>query len=302
MNILKIIKLKLQEKREVKSSFITCLLFFLISLQLLYSEEIFDFGVSLYNENDYYRAISEFDRYLFYFPKGEKVNDAYLYIVKSYYFAEQYQHAIQSAENFSGHIKNQEYNNILKFYIATSYLRSEKYDKSRDIYLNLVTEKIPNKIGEYSFYRLAWVDIFQTKWQDAYNKLSEFEQKYGDSKLVYQSKLLKDEVKKGMDFTPLSPTLAAIMSVVIPGAGQVYCKRAGDGIVALLLVGALSYSSYYYYNNGPSEMFYGSLFFNILFYLGNIYTAYGSAHKYNINFQLKLRESIFNNFYEDYNF
>ncbi len=299
---MKRINLKLHaEKLKISLALFLCLIIFLF-LNNISAKNIFDFGVSLYNESDYYRAISEFYRYLFYFPQGKKVNDAYLYIVKSYYFAEQYTQSINSAQKFLGFVKDESYKNRLYFYLATSYLRNENFDKSYKIY-NILAEKIkPEKINECSFYRLGWVYILQTKWQKAMEKFEEFETKFPESHLVYESQLIRKELENGINFTPLSPTFAGIISAIIPGAGQVYCKRLGDGIVAFLLVGALAYSSYYYYKNGPSEMFYGSLFFNVLFYFGNIYTAYGSAHKYNKNFNLRLKEKLFNNFYEDYEF
>jgi len=45
-------------------------------------------------------------------------------------------------------------------------------------------------------------------------------------------------------------------------------------------------------------MFYGFALLDFIFYLGNIYTAYGSAYKYNRNYNEKLK----NNLIQDYSF
>lgn len=296
-------KINLKHRVEkVKNKVLLLAFFIILFLQPLNAKDIFQFGLYLYNQNDYYRAISEFQRYLFYYPKGKFLNDAYLYIVKSYYFAEQYNQAIESSKKYLNIVNKEDYRNRLYFYLATSYLRSENFKESEKIYQLLMKKKVPEKINEYSFYRLGWIYIFQTRWQKAVQKLEEFERRFPQSNLIQESKLLREELNKGINFKPLSPTLAAIMSAILPGSGQVYCKRIGDGLVAFVLVGILTYSSYYYYNNGPDGMFYGMGFLNILFYLGNIYTAYGSAHKYNRNFNLHLKERIFNSFYEDFEF
>ena len=300
MNILKTIKLKLRRFN---------LLFFIFSILYLpvklFSIDIYDFGMSLYKENDYYRAISEFERYIFYNKNNrnkKKVNNSYIYIVKSYYYAEQYNSAIKSGKRFANYLKDPYFKNRLTFWLATSYLMNNNYNKALKLYLELTKKNIPEKIDEYSYYRLIWIDILQKKWNSAIKKLNNFEKKYPQSNLKNITSLMKIDIKKGINFSPLSPTVAAILSTILPGAGQVYTKRIGDGIVAFSLIAALTYGTYYYYQNGPQEISISLGVLDIIFYIGNIYTAFGSAHKYNINFNEKLSQDIFNNYFENYDF
>jgi TM2 domain-containing membrane protein YozV len=72
------------------------------------------------------------------------------------------------------------------------------------------------------------------------------------------------------------------MSALIPGSGQIYDKRPGDGVVAFLAIGFLGGSSYWlwrYYEH--KEIAVGFSLVTGFFYAGNIYTAWSSAKKYN---------------------
>ncbi|MBN1899175.1 MAG: tetratricopeptide repeat protein [Spirochaetes bacterium] len=286
------------EKRLLKNRIIFLLFLFILSSSL-FSMDVFQFGLSLYKENDFYRAISEFNRYLFYYPQGKNVDQSFLYIVKSYYFAEQFDKCILVSKEYSEKTKKESLKDKFKFYMASSYLKSEKLKEAGQLFSSLSSDS-DKEMKEFGLFRLGWVYLFQKQWQKAADHFNQFEKQYPDSRLVTNSQLIRKQVLKGIDFTPRSPVLAGIMSSLFPGLGQIYCKRVGDGLVALLFVGSLTYGSYYYYNNGPNEMFYGFAFLNLLFYTGNIFTAVSSAHKYNRNFNDHLKITLFNYYFEDY--
>ena len=80
------------------------------------------------------------------------------------------------------------------------------------------------------------------------------------------------------------PVLAGTLSI-IPGAGQLYCNRYEDALIAFLLnVGLFWAASDAFHQDQPAL---GGLlsFVGLGFYFGNIYGAVGDAHKYNQNRQ-----------------
>lgn len=272
---------------------IVCLSLFINNL---YSKDIFNFALHLYENNDYYRAISEFNRFLFYYPGSKKKNEAYLYIVKSYYNAQQYNQAVFEVNNLKKHIKRKYYKENMDLILAKSYLYLEQFSFASKIFNSLKENGLSKQIKQKSDYGLIWLQIFKNDWEKANEKLSCFIKTYPESSLKEEAFLLKDDIKQGINFSPLSPTLAGIMSSVLPGSGQIYCKRIGDGLVAFTFISLLSYGVYYYHKNGPDEMFYGFAVLDVIFYLGNIYTAFGSAHKYNRNFNQQLRNRLINSY------
>ncbi len=214
-----------------------------------------------------------------------------MYIIKSYYFAEQYSRAISRINKVRNKINSKLNKSRLDLYLAKSYLYLGKDSSAFKIFSSLESDGLP-EVKEHAGYGLAWSRIFNQDWYNADKYLNKFLGKYPDSKLKNEASLLKNDINKGVHFSSLSPTLAGVMSAVIPGSGQFYCKRGGDGVIALVLVSLLTYGTYYYYNNGPDGMFYGLAVLDIAFYLGNIYTAIASALKYNRNFNYQLKTEI----------
>ena len=98
----------------------------IISLFLIVSsasgKDIFDFALDLYNNNDYYRSISEFNRFLFYYPGSKKKNDVYLYIVKSYYYAGQYDQTVSEIKKNKDKVSKKLYKNEFDLLLSKSYL------------------------------------------------------------------------------------------------------------------------------------------------------------------------------------
>jgi outer membrane protein assembly factor BamD (BamD/ComL family) len=61
-------------------------------------KKLFDFADSLYSSGDYYRAIGEYKRYVFYNPAGKFAEKAALKIILSYLSAEKWDGAIEAFE------------------------------------------------------------------------------------------------------------------------------------------------------------------------------------------------------------
>ncbi len=74
-----------------------------------------------------------------------------------------------------------------------------------------------------------------------------------------------------------SPGLAAVLSAVLPGAGQVYSGKHLEGLISLAVVAVAGFSAHYLYNRGNEPMAYTMGFFTALFYGGSIYGASNSA-------------------------
>jgi TM2 domain-containing membrane protein YozV len=87
------------------------------------------------------------------------------------------------------------------------------------------------------------------------------------------------------------PILAIILSVLIPGVGQMYCGKVGRGIAILLVLGLLSVVSFVplFFITDPEDFdFSGFVALNILIsvvlliiYIWQIWDAYRCAESYN---------------------
>ncbi len=78
-----------------------------------------------------------------------------------------------------------------------------------------------------------------------------------------------------------SPVAAGILAAV-PGVGQAYAGRWGDGAYALLMILTGGAASYYYYKHDESLKFTLSLTATSIFYVANVYSAIVAAKNYNL--------------------
>jgi tetratricopeptide (TPR) repeat protein len=78
-----------------------------------------------------------------------------------------------------------------------------------------------------------------------------------------------------------SPALAGTLAAIIPGAGHLYTERPRDALVAFLLNGAFIWAAVELFEDDKYVAGGIVTFFELGWYTGNIYSAIGSAHKYN---------------------
>jgi hypothetical protein len=109
-----------------------------------------------------------------------------------------------------------------------------------------------------------------------------------DTAVIEEVETIRSEALKLGRFKPLSPVLAGILSGVLPGTGQIYAKRAGDGLIAFGSVAGLSVASWLLWTWDPHKELAVALSLGDLFlYSGNIYSAVTSVKKYNVLYYRK---------------
>lgn len=89
-----------------------------------------------------------------------------------------------------------------------------------------------------------------------------------------------------------SPPLAATMSAVIPGTGQMYAERFRDGFVALAVNGLFIAGTVAAFDdeNYAVAVIVGGV--GLPFYVGNIYGAANATRKWNLGLTRKTRDAL----------
>lgn len=95
--------------------------------------------------------------------------------------------------------------------------------------------------------------------------------------------LMQEWVEKKRNIQFKSPAKAAILSVLVPGAGKAYCGLKQDAIYSFISVALSSFQAYRGFNERGTKSIYGwfSAAFAISFYSGSVYGSAKSAKKYN---------------------
>ena len=246
--------------------------------KLLSSQQTLSFADSLFEEGDYYRAITEYKRFIFLFPESPLALNAKYKIGMSYFKGEKYKDAINSLTALSNIADKNEITKKSLFTLGEVYFKDTKYQNSADMYERFLKEYPDALESDNAKYKLGWSYLYS----DEYDKAkSIFSESSADSPFYSVSKDVSAEIHELTDIELKSPTLAGSLSAILPGAGQVYCGRYQDGITAFVLNGLFIWGTVELLedkNYAAGGVF---AFFSVGWYTGNIFSAVSGAHKFN---------------------
>jgi len=237
----------------------------------------YKFAQKLFNREAYSLAISEFQRFVHFFPDDSRIPDAISYLGKSHFNNGQYDKAIKTFQNlinqYDGHKKA-----LLSYFdISECYLRLQQPQQALISLQNLIRVSNDRKLVDKAYYRMGWIAIEIGGWQDAVNAFEKISPQFRKEKTVDN---LSETLKTDRKIAHKNPKLAGVLSV-IPGAGQLYCGRFKDALSAFTINGGLIWAAVESFDNELYGLGTTITVFGLGFYAGNIYGAITSTHKYN---------------------
>ncbi|MGZ3592257.1 MAG: tetratricopeptide repeat protein [Syntrophales bacterium] len=245
--------------------------------RIIEADKQFSFAEALLAEEDYYRAISEYKRFVYFFPENKLVETCNYRIGESYYRAKRWQEAREAFTTF------------IKKYPASPMIPEALYlkgmsDKQLRRYMDALStfeEVIKSKSNEFAdkaAYQSAIVYIEIEEWQKARAALSLVPE---GSQLSGSASILASELLQIDNLPKKSPAMAGTLAAILPGAGHLYTERPTDALVAFLLNGAFIFGAIELFRHENYVAGGIVTFFELGWYTGNIYSAVSSAHKYN---------------------
>jgi putative component of membrane protein insertase Oxa1/YidC/SpoIIIJ protein YidD/TM2 domain-containing membrane protein YozV len=178
-----------------------------------------------------------------------------------------------------------------------SYLRAEDFSGARRAFLDLS----PTPVSEFSRYGTARTLFAEARYAEARTMLDSV----ASPSLAVRARTLPAQHLSTMDGHGIprrSRLASSLLSIVVPGAGQVYSGRAGDGAYSFLTVVGTGLVTWFFWaepalrdRTRVKVSIFGVL--TALFYAGNIYGANVAARDYDL-FQerryLQRADSLFN--------
>ena len=241
------------------------------------ADKQYEYAGKLFREGAFEQAITEYRRFLDFFPKDERSRSAQFKIGSAYYHAKRYNDAITALES------------VIRADTIDA-LTIKSYQTVSDCYLKLgqatpgvtTLEKLMNRVDDKNLkdqtrYAIGWIFLDQLDFDRA---VSSFNQIEGPNRNKYRIDALIPEIETARSMEDKDPTLAGLLSV-IPGGGYLYLERYRDALISFLINGALIYAAYESFNNDLYVL--GGIIsvVGVGFYAGNIYGATTSAHKSN---------------------
>ncbi|MGE0087534.1 MAG: tol-pal system YbgF family protein [Desulfococcaceae bacterium] len=242
----------------------------------------FDFAEHLFSIRDYAGAVTEYRRFIQFFPKDAKVPQARYNIGMAYFENKDFQKAADSfSEMISlpeakyltlSHLSTQAY-----FMLSQCHMQMNNPQEAVTVLHNLSVLTKNRDVQDEARYRIGWIYLETAGWNEA--QIS-FDRISRENRERYRLEHLSAELSRIANIPRKNPRVAGALSV-IPGAGFLYCGRYRDGITAFLFNGALIFGAYTAFDNDNPAL--GSVIALVEagFYAGNIYGAVNSAHKYN---------------------
>ena len=253
-------------------------------------DPVLGFAHSLYQEGDYYRAITEAKRYL-YLRGREGAPEATLLIGECYLAGQQWTAAAATLEPLVAAAPPGEVGADASFALADARIGAGDYDLAALEYRRFGDDFPDDPRAALSWLRVAWARMF------AADVIATYEPKKGrvafaaaardlelvpaDSPEKARAVKLAAAARRLATLSLRSPALAGTLSAIIPGTGQMYAGRWKDGIIAQFVNGIFIAGIVESYELGNKVASGILVLFEMGWYSGNIYSAINSAHRAN---------------------
>ncbi len=256
-------------------------------------EKMLSFADSLFEREDYYRAITEYERVIFFHPNHPLAKTARFQIAHSYLKGDKPDVAIKQFRTLADGYPNEEVGRKSFFMVGEAYYQKRDYARAAEVFETFIESYPDDGRADAARIKIGLSYLRQADWHEA---VEEFQKLPAESPLRRQAEGLAAEAKKYPDIPSKSPALAGGLSAVLPGSGQLYIERPGDAVASFLLNGAFIWATaeaYHHRNYVTGGIL---LFFEAGWYLGNIYNAVNGAHKYNRRSEQQFIEDLRNRY------
>lgn len=248
-------------------------------------QDLRSFADHLFNKGDYDRAITEYERFVFLQPEDSKAPEARLQIAEAYVKLGNTEKAIEQFKALQRDLPRQSEGKKAALRLAEVYYQSGRYANALD--------ELEKYLADHS--KEPGTEAIHQKMSMCHLRLGEVEAArmlLASMTADSQSKELLALTDRYDDIPGKSPALAAGLSAIMPGAGQLYVKKPHDALIAFLLNGVFIWAAVEAFDN--DEYVTGALIsaMEAGWYFGNIYNAANNAHKFNRRENEKFFEKV----------
>ncbi len=241
---------------------------------------------------EYYRAITEYKKFIILFPVSDKLDYAHFSIAMAYYRGEEYENALPAFAEVRKRFPESPYASKALYMEGLCQLRLKDYESSR-VTLQAVRYRDASS-NEASLALLAKslvaFDTGDTK--ESRRQLDLFldtNPPHPDAGAAHRALAL---VSRYEELPMKSESLAGMLSAVVPGGGYAYAGRYGDGAMAFL-VNALFMAGTIAAIDDENYAVAGIVGgVGLPFYIGNIYGSAAAARQWNVKIRSGVRDAF----------
>lgn len=248
-------------------------------------------GDAFMADGEYYRAVTEYQRYLYLFPGTDRAPYALLQIGLAHFHGDDYQRAIDYFARVRASYSPEHFASAA-YYEGLCHERLNQPDQAQNAFERAVVFNAAGAPAREALLGKALGRVRQGDLAGGRTELDRF-------RALYPEELRAGSAARGMEMIDAqaaapgkSPLLAGALSAVVPGSGQAYAGNPRDGLAALLVNGLFIAGTAVAIDqkNYATAAVVGGI--GLPFYLGNIYGAANAANKWNLGLARDLRDRL----------
>ena len=249
-----------------------------LSEQVFSADQMLVFAAELMRGKEYYRAITEYRRFLFTFPHDTRRSMAHFRVGLAFYHGTDYGKALEVFDEVAKLYPDTPYGKQAWLWQGECLMRQGKYETAQDLY-GAIGRYLPEEgFGEHATYRHAWALLYQQEWRKAAERFRSIPINHLFRETAQQ---VAEAILDKEDLSRKSSLLAGVLSAALPGSGQLYAGRQGDALLAFVLNGLFVVGIVEALNHGQIAIAGVLGLFEVGWYVGNIYGAVNGVHKHN---------------------
>ena len=205
------------------------------------------FADSLFQEGDYLNAAHEYKRFLFLHPDTPRIDFIAFRVAASYQNAGKLENAIRAYQLLIDTYPKSILLERAENNIAQCHVLSGDSAQGLSSLKRFLSEHKGSSLAPRVQFTIGMLHVDKGEWEQASRAWSDVYSTYPESSFAKVSDRLARTLKNA-DTLPhrCSPTVAGVLSALIPGSGQVYSGRTVDGLYTFVGMVVLGGASLYY--------------------------------------------------------
>ncbi|MFP4475299.1 MAG: tetratricopeptide repeat protein [Desulfatibacillaceae bacterium] len=242
-------------------------------------DEQLSFADALMKDGEYYRAITEYKRFLHFFPDHPRADEARLSMGEAYMRGGRHDEAIAVLNDLATRERVETgLSRRAMFLISETYEKQEEYELAGQHLDYIIITADSESVANEAMYRKGWLFVESGSYDQAVDTFSHLTESGRES---YRIPTLLAALEVGRNsLDPKHPAVAGALGI-IPGAGHLYTGRYRDALIAFGLNAALGFAAYEAFDQDMEVLGGVIATVGLGFYTGSIYGAVGSVEKYN---------------------
>jgi len=236
---------------------------------------LFLFARLLANVGDFDRAITEYLRFLAYYPGSSHRSEAELALVRCYYDAGQFTTAVAYGEHALTEDPSDQTMPAMMFTIGLAAFRSGDYARAHEYFERV--SGAGGDIGERAVMAQGLTYAYRYDWQHGEATFSSVSD---GSDFAAQARYCARLCRDGQRLGRKNPSLAGVLAIV-PGLGYLYDGYYQTALSALIVNGLFMWGTYEAFDQDHPGLGVTLAVFGFGWYSGNIYGSITSARRRN---------------------